>query len=189
MEAELIFNYKDVIGALALKHGISEKGMTGFKGRFIRFQTFNFPKGVKTGRGKPAAYGWNEVIQLGLAVECLQLGIAPQRAIEIVESDFEILIKAIAGYVHNDDQIGYYVIRSNGFAKLRKKGNLSHMSEVPLYLEREGGDALLKDGATISIIYLGHFLQNLYTAFADTTQLTKDELSDSFKSWAREIAQ
>lgn len=94
---------------LAALHRISSDRRTAFQARLKNFYRLDFPKDegpgrgkfTSPGRGRAAVYGPNEIVQHLFACELLQLGLTPERAVEVVESDGYQVIIATALAVDN----------------------------------------------------------------------------------------
>lgn len=69
---------------LAARHGISGDRMIAFRGRLEHLRRLGCPVGLQTGKGKRAIFDWQHLIQAGLALDLLELGITPEGAARIV---------------------------------------------------------------------------------------------------------
>jgi len=86
------FTYRELLATLAYKHEIDDSNKTAFRGRIQHMQRLGFPAGVNTGKGKPAYYGWRELLLLALAFEYLEIGSTPDRCVaEIVKFEDRLL--------------------------------------------------------------------------------------------------
>ena len=81
--------HASVMDLIAWRHSIAVDKRTALRGRLQHFQRKRFPPGANTGRGKPAAYGWDQLILLGVAFDLLELGLTPDLVIELVNSEAE----------------------------------------------------------------------------------------------------
>ncbi|MCO5794014.1 MAG: hypothetical protein HEQ21_14425 [Blastomonas sp.] len=81
------FRFAETERALALTHAIADDKRSAFANRLRHLQRLGFPPGVNTGRGKVAAYGVGEVFLLGVALELMQLGLNPERAVDAITDD------------------------------------------------------------------------------------------------------
>ena len=74
---------------LADLHDIGATKRSALRARLKHFQRLGFPQGTNTGKGQAASYGPAECVQLLIAMEFLQLGLTPERAISIIKLDWE----------------------------------------------------------------------------------------------------
>lgn len=65
-------------------HGIREDKRVAFRARFKHLKRLGFPPGTNTGSGRAAAYEGPEIFLLALALELLQLGLSPERAVGLI---------------------------------------------------------------------------------------------------------
>jgi len=82
------FRFAEVEQALALVHTIADGKRSAFANRLRHLQRLGFPPGVNTGRGTVASYGVGEVFLLGVALELMQLGLNPERAVQAITDDY-----------------------------------------------------------------------------------------------------
>lgn len=73
-----------LLGARLGDTGLDPQRTLAFRGRFDRLRKLGCPSGVNTGKGRPAVYGWTQLIQLSLALDLINLGVAPEHAAEVV---------------------------------------------------------------------------------------------------------
>ncbi len=90
---ELTFNQIEAV--FAARFDIPADRAAAFRGRLQHLQRLNFPTGVNTGRGKKAAYGWTQLIQLMVALDLIDLGMTPDVAAKSVMRSTASLIRAI----------------------------------------------------------------------------------------------
>lgn len=60
-----------------------------FLGRFQHLQRLRLVEGINPGRGRQAAYRANQVMVIALAMQLLQLGLSPERAVRIIKENKE----------------------------------------------------------------------------------------------------
>lgn len=186
-----IFTYGDVTAALRLRHRISERGKTAFRGRFQRFQEARFPAGINTGRGGRAYYDWSQIIQLGLAIECLELGLTPERAIALLKVNLSSWLDRIAEHTLVEMDWGYAVMLGGGLRKMQDGpsvsggGRLDEAPDVVLYV---GRDDLLEeiDGTSSAcIVDLDRLREELIECLEAVTDHTFSELRAGLAKWAQ----
>lgn len=90
---DLTFNQVEAV--FARRFQVPEQRAVAFRGRLQHLQRMNFPSDVNTGRGRKAVYGWQQVIQLMVALELIDLGITPDVAAKSVLRSTDPLIAAI----------------------------------------------------------------------------------------------
>lgn len=88
------FQRAEVEAILALIHNISDEGRGALRARMRHLQRLSFPHGVNTGRGTPARYGLAPVFHLALAFELIQLGISPERCVDLLNEGLPLIVKA-----------------------------------------------------------------------------------------------
>lgn len=76
--------FAEVEGLLADLHSIASDKRAAFQARLKNFLKLGYPNTVKSGRGKQGRFGSYEVMQMALAVELSQLGIPPNRTVQIL---------------------------------------------------------------------------------------------------------
>lgn len=80
--------YAQVETALAGMNRIADDKRIAFKARLKHLQRLGFPPGSNTGTGKRVAYSYMTYIQMVVAVELMQSGIAPARIVRIIEGNW-----------------------------------------------------------------------------------------------------
>lgn len=73
---------------LAIRFGIVEEGRTALRGRLEHLRRLGTPAGIKRGQGRAATYGWDELLELIVAVELLAVGLTPEHAHRIASTQF-----------------------------------------------------------------------------------------------------
>lgn len=71
---------KDVEAMFAAEFGIASDARTAFRRRIDHLRSHGCPSNLATGRGRPAIYGWQQLVEQALAFELLNLGLSPERA-------------------------------------------------------------------------------------------------------------
>ena len=83
----LKIKFGELEAALAELNGIPSIQRTAFQARLKNFHRLGFPEGTGQGRGKAVIYGAREVVLMAIAVELTQLGLTPERVIEVIRED------------------------------------------------------------------------------------------------------
>jgi hypothetical protein len=76
--------------------GLRPKQRGALVGRLKYFARLGFPQAAKVGRGVRARYGAEDVIQLALALEITDLGVAPVPIVERIVRDADLIRAAVA---------------------------------------------------------------------------------------------
>jgi hypothetical protein len=84
---------------LAANFGIEEDRLIAFRGRLDHLRRHGCPSGVNTGKGRAATYGWQQIIELALALSLLDLGLSPEHASAFVRHDRDHIHLVVAGLV------------------------------------------------------------------------------------------
>jgi hypothetical protein len=84
---ELTIRFGELEAVLADINGIPSYQRTAFQARLKNFHRLGFPEGIGKGRGKAVVYGPRELVLMALAVELTQLGLTPERVIEVIRED------------------------------------------------------------------------------------------------------
>lgn len=87
-------SYKAVESLLADLHDVSPKRLPALRARLKHLKRLGFPAGVNTGRGRPADYNAASVLQLMLALELVEIGLTPERAINLIRHFGFVVVQA-----------------------------------------------------------------------------------------------
>lgn len=85
MDFEISFAQLEAI--LAVHHDVADHKRSAFQARLKNLQRLGLVPGVAAGRGRSSAFGAGEVVKMALAVELLQLGLPPERAVRLVREN------------------------------------------------------------------------------------------------------
>lgn len=66
---------------------VDANGASAFLGRFQHLQRLRLVMGINPGRGRQAEYRANQVLVIAIAMQLLQLGLTPERAVRIIQSN------------------------------------------------------------------------------------------------------
>lgn len=91
-------SYSAVESLIAGLHEVMPNRHSALRARLKHLKRLGFPTGVNTGRGVPAQYGADSVIHLLLAFELIQLGLTPERAVNLLR-EFGFVVVQAAGFV------------------------------------------------------------------------------------------
>ena len=87
--------FKETEAIFAARYGLTEPSIA-FRGRLQHLQRGEFPKGVNTGKGKKAVYGWSQLTQLGVALDLIEVGLTPDVAKRLVQAELEQVLRGAA---------------------------------------------------------------------------------------------
>ena len=87
-----------IVRMLAARHSVGIAHESRVAGRLQHLQRLSFPPTTNTGRGVAAVYGIGEVAQLSLAFEIMQLGLTPERVVNLFTTIGSWLARS-AGYI------------------------------------------------------------------------------------------
>lgn len=90
-----MLTFGKVVGGLATLVGVVPDRRDRFQARLKQLQRMGFPPGVNVGRYAKASYGPGQVIQLAAALELIQTGFSPERAIKTVLSWWDHIRRAV----------------------------------------------------------------------------------------------
>jgi hypothetical protein len=93
---------------LADLNGIASHQRTAFQARLKNLHRLGFPQGIGQGRGKAIIYGARELLLMAVAVELAQVGLTPERIIEVIQDDEYPLWMAVhmaASALHHRPQV------------------------------------------------------------------------------------
>lgn len=79
----LLLTFGEMEARLARLHEIASDKRTQFQARLRNFQRLGIPAGVGAGRGKSVHYSPGQVVQMALALELTQLGLLPERVVQV----------------------------------------------------------------------------------------------------------
>lgn len=88
------FVFSQVDDALAKVHTIVPEKRSAFSNRLKHLQKLGFPGGINTGRGRAAEYRGHHIFLLGVALQLIELGLNPERAIRVVEENLQPITAA-----------------------------------------------------------------------------------------------
>lgn len=94
-----------MLNILAGVMAIGEGRETAFLGRFQHLQRLRLIEGINPGRGKAAEYQAHHFVIIALAMHMLQLGLTPERAVNVIKSNKDRVHLAISLAVGDGDKI------------------------------------------------------------------------------------
>lgn len=91
-------SFKKLEKVLGWHYGVDSEGEGAFRGRIQHLQRAKVPAGVNTGKGRPAVYGWSQVIELVTVLDLIDVGLSPDAARRIVDYSRSRLFKHAASF-------------------------------------------------------------------------------------------
>lgn len=77
-------DFASLEGLLAAINYIANDKRTAFQARLKNFHRLGFPSDLQKVKGRPTRYSVGQIYEMALAVECTQLGLSPERTIQIL---------------------------------------------------------------------------------------------------------
>lgn len=79
--------YREIEELFGVRHGILDDRRVAFRGRLDHLRKLGCPAGVNTGKGRPAIFGWKQILSLGLALDFVDLGFTPENTAHLVNDN------------------------------------------------------------------------------------------------------
>lgn len=76
-----------MLGLVADALKVPEERRSAFLGRFQHLQRLKLVEGINPGRGSAASYRAHQIVVIALAFQMIQLGLTPERAVEIMKAN------------------------------------------------------------------------------------------------------
>lgn len=96
----------NVLKVLADAMDVDQMGAGAFLGRFQHLQRLRLVEGINPGRGKQAEYRAHQILVIAIAMQLLQLGLTPERAVRIIKENQDRVRLAISLAVPSPDEFG-----------------------------------------------------------------------------------
>jgi hypothetical protein len=88
-------SFKQIEKVFAARFAVKDDKALGFRARLQHLQRQGIPSNVNTGKGKPATYGWKQIIQLMVTLDLIDLGITPEIAVRRVKQNTDQILAGI----------------------------------------------------------------------------------------------
>ncbi len=85
------FGFAQVDEALATVHDIPPPGRSAFANRLKHLQKSNLLPDIRTGRGHAASYSGHHAYLFGVALQFIELGLTPERAVKAVTENLDFI--------------------------------------------------------------------------------------------------
>lgn len=193
--------YRDVEAMMAGRFGIQADRFIAFRGRLDHLRKRGCPSDVNSGKGRPAEFGWRQVIELGLALDLVHAGLAPEGVARVMQAERLGILFWIQGMVEaatssemvtavvtdkwNFESTVFMHLRAFALNALTPAGNENAFC-VEFVAGRDITSWLRQadDFATpLVLVDLGSRLANLLTSVAAWSKIPIPELVDQFRDW------
>lgn len=188
------FTYAEILDILSIKHNIASGKKVAFRGRLQHFQRLGFPAGANTGKGKGVAYSWRELLLIGLALDCLEIGSTPDRSVNEIVKFEDVFLSAVASVAlgnrqdSNQDFKCFLIVELSNLMSLKEEDDwsqivklLSHQDLMQI-LSTEGLDA---HRSPYALIDLRQFLAAILDGVFNSLESSKKMIVGDLKAWAR----
>lgn len=99
-----------MLDLLAEAMEVPEERRSALLGRFQHLQRLSLIEGINPGRGKAAEYRAHQVVVVGIAFQMLQLGLSPERVVQVVKANQDTIRLAIGLAVSQKGKISPSII-------------------------------------------------------------------------------
>ena len=89
------FSFSQVEHALSTVHTIENSKRSAFGNRLKHLQKLGFLPETRTGRGRAASYRGEHALLLELAMQFIELGLTPERAMLVIQDNMEFVVPPI----------------------------------------------------------------------------------------------
>lgn len=87
----MIFGFGHMEEALAGVHNIAPEARSAFANRLKHLQKLEIFPEIRTGRGRAAEYSGHHIYLFGVALQFIELGLTPERAVRAVKENLEFI--------------------------------------------------------------------------------------------------
>jgi hypothetical protein len=193
-EIALELSFGQIERVLAATENIRHDRRSAFANRLKNYQKASFPEGINTGRGRAARYGIGHVLQLGLALELNQLGLTPERAAAVINSDMHSVAMTFSAAAsetrHSLRRPWFLYLDPAGLSDLMEEGDEDRSVGSFFYAGfgqfKESFDSWGRSGKLrrLSILNVTDLLHDVATATAREARLPVAQIYDAAKEWA-----
>jgi hypothetical protein len=191
----------------ASAYGISAAHQIAFRRRVGHLRSYGCPGGLKTGSGRTAFYGWEQLVEQAVALDLIDAGVAPERAANLIghepfrlkgivhtvvalDPDWRMCaINAVANDMWPAAQSSFL------FVQLRILGALStrDCEYEPAFELVRASDLLAWRHRALAVersgvvLDFGSILATLIRQVADFQQITRSEMIEDFYNWVANL--
>ncbi len=189
------FSNAEILDIFSKKHGIIESKKVAFRGRLQHFQRLGFPASAKTGKENTVTYSWRELILIGLALDCLEIGSTPDCSVKEIIKFEDTLLSAVASVAlgeqgeDSEEFKCFLIVELSSLMSLKGENDwsqivnlLSHQDLMKI-LSTEGLDA---HRSPYALIDLRQFLAAILNAIFYRIAKPQKTIVYELKQWANE---
>lgn len=189
----LDLRFGEVEGVVQALHGLPA-GDAATGSRFRYFQRLRFPEGANTGRGVPATYGLDQLLQTLVAFELAEAGLGPTRIVRALRTNWPRLrgslrlgwLAAVGRVVWSEREI--LVMEPAGLSDASRPEDAYVAVDdplVPMPAFAVAGWAEGSDGPPrLIMVDPGRLAAVLRASLPLVTGLTAEDLDEAFESYA-----
>lgn len=157
---EVELGYGQVEALLARLHRIADDKRVAFQGRLKHLQRLGFPRQTNTGKGRRVRHSYETLIQLVLALELTQFGLAPQRVVQLVNGGWANC-RSVVGLITEqfaleeiDRSKFYLMVRPEALRELTDagEGRYDYMDAIGISDEHQVLEHLRDEGASYPLL-------------------------------------
>lgn len=186
--------FRDLSHALARVHSIQPDKLYAFESRIKNLQRLGFLPETNTGRGRKASYGIEETFLLALGIELLQLGVTPERVINVINPRRAAIVHELrfasrsGNWIRGNPKLMYLDPRAlsdlqDDEAVKAHGGSVNNVrfgtvSDVGNYFARHR-----RLPPRLAVIDLQKLVTDVLNALQHTLGLRDDDLAAAFQEW------
>lgn len=181
---------------IATLHSVSGEHSIALRGRIKHFQRNGWPRGTNTGKGKPARYDFPSVLGLALAFEFTQVGMTPERVVEVLADNWST-VQVASNLVlarEDRDQPGCFIYLCCDPATLStlSRPSLHHQAEMTFkylfgYQLAQGFQQSAPIPRRIALVNLTDLLNSMWKALQEIPGVAPMEREPTYLAWALAI--
>lgn len=187
--------------ALAHYYGLQPTQRVAFRGRLEHLRKLGCPAGITGGRGRPAKFGWDQAVELLVALELVNLGLSPNMTAEFLSRQ-RVGLMAGAGALAQSSFVEFAQALELGRwpfeitiileAEVNALGAMTHRgdndSQVLVYMSGPRLVETLENAQQASsriILDLGSILLRFVVAVSEQVSKAPADLAADFMVWGR----
>ncbi len=178
---------------IAILHDVADEHRIALRGRIKHFQRNGWPRGTNTGKGKPACYDFPSLLGLTIAFEFTQIGISPDRVVEVLDGNWSKVTAAaslVLGRKDRDDPLNFIYLYCDPAAlstlsqpSLQRRADLTFQfffgrQLVQAFQRRE------PDARRIALVNLSDLLEGLWNALNEIPDVPRIARDEAYQLWA-----
>ncbi len=186
-------SFGQVEDLLAGLHVVSDEHRIALRGRIKHFQRNGWPKGTNTGKGKPARYDFPGLLALAVAFEFTQIGMPPDRIVEMLSENWSKVRTAASLVLGRNDsdrpENFVYLYCDPAALSILSRPSL-HERAIATFDYRLGRDLIQAfqhhepDARRIALVNLTDLLDGLWKALQDIPGEPRMERPEAYRAWA-----